>query len=236
MIRKMKNIAAAALFVLSVFGTCGCADINVNVDVREAENPESPKEIREETYKKAYLDKIEELLSAGLADQFAFTYIDGDEIPELIASDSEGSFDHENAFIFTAAKDEAVKLAGVIAGVDGACLDFSEGKNIIHISGAAEGMRDVFSKIADGTLEEAFSAEAVGEDEDAEYSVNGKRVTEDEYYAELAGFTETCAGLKRISYDGLYEVSYKLEDGYGYFEQGSFDKYSTPEEIAEKLK
>jgi len=190
-----------------------------------AETAESGDE-DEGKYADIYMDKMSELQSEGLADQFIFVNIDEDEIPELIASDSAGSFDHENAFIFTVYNDEVVQLAAVTAGVDGGSLDYAEGKNLIHISGAAAGMRDVFSKISDGKLEEVFTAEATSMDEDAEYSVNGSTVKENEYYEEINKFAGDYAPFTRIAYDGLYEVNYKLEDGTGSFEQGESKEYS----------
>lgn len=207
----------------------------VSIDAPEEEGTAGT-EGSDKAYAGLYLEKINELKAEGKADQFALENIDDDDIPELIASDSKGSFDHENAFIFTIYNDEAVLLASVIAGVDGGNLDYKKGDNLIHISGAAAGMRDVFSKIKDGKLEEVFSAEASSMDEDAKYSVNGKNVKEAEYYEQINGFVEPYDPLTRISYDGLYEISYKYEDGYGYFDQGSFDKYSSSEEISKELK
>ncbi len=206
-------------FVLAFSGISGCG-----------KKPES------DNASGAYLDKINELTSEGLADQFALADIDKDSVPELIASDSEGSFEHDNAFIFTISNGKVVQLASVIAGVDGANLDYSKEANLIHISGAAAGMRDVFSEIRDGRLEEVFSAEATSMDEDAKYLVNGSSVDEDEYYKQINGFIESYNPLIRIAYDGLYEVSYRYEDGYGGFEQGNSGKYSSSDEITEKLK
>ncbi len=175
-----------------------------------------------------YADKINELKSEGLADQFTLAYIndDGSDTPELIASDSKGSFDHENAFIFTVYNGEVVEAASVIAGVDGANLDYAIGANLIHISGAAAGMRDVFSRIENGKLEEVFVAEASSMEEDAVYSINGESVKEDEYFKQINDFMEPYNPLVRIAYDGLYEVTYTYKDGCGGFEQGSSDKYT----------
>lgn len=175
-----------------------------------------------------YLDKINELKSEGLADQFTLAYIsdDGDDIPELIASDSKGSFDHANAFIFTVLDGNVVEAASVIAGVDGGNLDYAIGANLVHISGAAAGMRDVFSRIENGKLEEVFTAEASSMDEDAKYSINGESVKEDEYYKKINEFMEPYNPLVRIAYDGLYEVTYTYNDGYGGFEQGSMEPYT----------
>lgn len=186
-------------------------------------------------YAAIYLEKINELEADGSADRFALVDIDSDEIPELIASDSEGSFDHDNAFIFTFHDGKAELLASVIAGVDGGNLDFSRGGNLIHVSGAAAGMRDVFYEIEDGKLKEVFSAEASSMNEDAKYSVNGEDVKEEEYYEQINAFVEAYNPMTRIAYDGLYEINYTYADGYGSFEQGSSGKYSTLDEISKEL-
>ncbi|MCR4786784.1 MAG: PliI family lysozyme inhibitor of I-type lysozyme [Lachnospiraceae bacterium] len=186
-------------------------------------------------YGAPYIDKMNELKSEGLADQFALADIDGDDVPELIASDSTGSFNHENAFIFTFSNGEVNQLAAVITGVDGGNLDYAEGADLIHVSGSVAGMREVFMQIKDGKTEEVFTAEATGMDEDAKYSVNGSSVKEEEYYEQINGFVKSYDPLTRIAYDGLYEVSYKYENGYGGFEQGGSKKYSTAEEISKEL-
>ncbi len=175
-----------------------------------------------------YADKIEELKAEGLADQFTLAFIndDGDDIPELIASDSKGSFDHENAFIFTIYNDEVVEVASAIAGVDGANLDYAIGANLIHISGAAAGMRDVFARIENGKLEEVFVAEASSMEDDAKYSINGESVKKDDYYKQINDFMRPYNPLVRIAYDGLYDVTYTYSDGNGGVEQGSMDPYS----------
>lgn len=175
-----------------------------------------------------YADKIEELKAEGLADQFTLAFIndDGDDIPELIASDSKGSFDHENAFIFTIYNDEVVEVASAIAGVDGANLDYAIGANLIHISGAAAGMRDVFARIENGKLEEVFVAEASSMEDDAKYSINGESVKKDDYYKQINDFMRPYNPLVRIAYDGLYDVTYTYSDGNGGFEQGSMEPYS----------
>lgn len=90
-------------------------------------------------------------------------------------------------------------------------------------------------QIKDGKTEEVFTAEVKGMDEDAKYSVNGSDVKEKEYYEKINGFLESYNPLTRIAYDGLYEISYKLEDGYGQFEQGGSKKYSSAEEISKEL-
>ncbi len=183
-----------------------------------------------------YLDKINELKSEGLADQFTLAYINdnGSDTPELIASDSTGSFDHENAFIFSVNNGEVVEVASVIAGVDGANLDYAIGANLIHISGAVVGMRDSFYRIENGKLEEVLVAEASSMEEDAKYSINGENVKKDAYYEQINTFMEPYNPLIRIAYDGLYEVEYKYDNGYGGFEQGSSESYTPASEITGK--
>ncbi len=183
-----------------------------------------------------YLDKIDELKSEGLADQFTLAFIndDGRDTPELIASDSTGSFDHENAFIFTFEDGKVVEVAGVISGVDGANLDYAIGANLIHISGAVAGMKDAFYRIENGKLEEVFVAEASSMDEDAEYSINGESVKKDDYYKQINSFMEPYNPLVRIAYDGLYDVTYTYSDSYGGFEQGSSESYTPASEITGK--
>ncbi|MBR4574319.1 MAG: hypothetical protein IKO16_05375 [Lachnospiraceae bacterium] len=183
-----------------------------------------------------YLEKINELKSEGLADQFTLAFIndDGRDTPELIASDSTGSFDHENAFIFSVEDGKVVEVASVIAGVDGANLDYAIGANLIHISGAVSGMRDTFYRIEKGKLEEVFAAEASSMDEDAKYTINKESVKEDDYYKKINDFMEPYNPLVRIAYDGLYDVTYTYSDGYGGFEQGSCESYTPASEISGK--
>ncbi len=175
-----------------------------------------------------YLDKMEELKSKGLADQFTLAFIndDGRDTPELIASDSKGSFDHENAFIFTYQDGEVVEVASAITGVDGANLDYAIGANLIHISGAAAGMRDAFYRIENGKLEEVFVAEASSMEDDAKFSVNKESVNKDDYYKQINDFMRPYNPLVRIAFDGLYDVTYEIKDGSGGFEQGSMENYS----------
>ena len=200
------------------------ADIEAKTEYKTSEEDNTGAD-DDNRYAELYIDKINELKSDGLADQFAIADIDADDNPELIASDSKGSFDHDNAFIFTIINDEVVQLVSVIAGVDGGSLDYSHGNNLIHVSGAAAGMRDMFYEIKDGKLEEVFTAVATSMDENAEYLVNGSVVDEKEYYSQINSFMEKYNPLTRIACDGLLNINYIYEDGYGYFEQNKSEKY-----------
>ena len=59
------------------------------------------------------------------------------------------------------------------------------------------------------------------------YSLSSEKIDE---------FVKDYNPMTRIAYDGLYETNYKYEDGYGYFEQGSADSYSSLDEITKDLK
>ncbi|MBQ9550782.1 MAG: hypothetical protein IJU87_08215 [Lachnospiraceae bacterium] len=189
-------------------------------------------------YEALYLGKVNELSSEGLADRFGLYHIDNDDIPELIAADSNGSFDHDNAFIFSVFDGKVVQLAGGISGVDGTSISFSEKKNLIRETSGMAGATEIFSEIKDGALSEVFKAEMINtlqtDEDDNEifsYSVNGKETDEAAYYKELAGFVADYDPMMRVDFDGLKVITYKSGDGSGYFEETETEAYQSLEEI-----
>jgi len=230
---------------------CGCGEANAPAPAPESTEPETVAETVvdedqasdiDDTASSPYKTQIDSLKADGLADQFALADIDGDGTPELIASDSSGSYDHENAFIYTVYDGKCVLLASAISGADGASLCYSEGKNLIRQSGAVAGAGDVFSKIKDGKLEEIFKAEMINtlqtdenDEEIFSYSVNGEEVDEKSYTEAIAGFIKDYDPLIRIDYDGLNKITFKQEQDTGWFEQTETGKYSTEEEITKQL-
>ncbi len=191
-----------------------------------------------EDYKALYLAAVEDLKGRGQADQFQLVNIDEDEIPELVASDSAGSFDHENTFLYTVSSGKSVLLTSMISGTDGASLSYSEGKNLVRVSGGLSGSSEVFSKISGGKLEEVFRAEMTDtmktDDEGEEiyqYTVNGSETEEASFYTEIAGFVKDYVPLIRADYDGLAAISYETGEGYGSFEKSDSQAYLTYEEI-----
>jgi len=194
-------------------------------------------------YKALYLDKVKELSSEGLADSFALYHINDDNIPELIAADSNGSFDRDNAFIFSVFDGKVVQLASGISGVDGTSISFSETKNLIREASGMAGAREIFSEIKDGALSEVFRAEMINtlqrdadDNEIFTYSVNGKETDEAAYYKELAGFVADYDPMMRIDFDGLKMITYKSGDGSGYFEETETEAYLSLDEITGLLK
>ncbi len=188
-------------------------------------------------YITAYRGLVKEMSDAGVADQFMLAKIDGDEIWELLASSSEGSFNQENTFIYTFHNDEPVLLASVIAGSDGASLSYSE-NNLIRQTGSMAGMTDVYSSIADGALKEEFRAEMINTfetdaagDEVFSYTVNGKEVSKEEYEKQLADFNAKNAPFVVIDSEGLNVMDFKD----GEFVEGTQLAYWTAEDTLSEL-
>ena len=188
-------------------------------------------------YITAYRGLVKEMSDAGVADQFMLAKIDGDEIWELLASSSEGSFNQENTFIYTFHNDEPVLLASVIAGSDGASLSYSE-NNLIRQTGSMAGMTDVYSSIADGALKEEFRAEKINTfetdaagDEVFSYTVNGKEVSKEEYEKQLADFNAKNAPFVVIDSEGLNVMDFKD----GEFVEGTQLAYWTAEDTLSEL-
>ncbi len=182
----------------------------------EKEENEEPEETADElSYVPIYRELVSEMSESGMADQFMLAVIDDDEIPELLASNSEGPFDLENTFIYTVYDDEPVLLAGVIAGVDGASLSYSE-MGMIRQTGGVTGQTEIYSSIGDGMLTEEFRAEMLSTletdeegDEVYSYSINGKEVTPEEYEKQLSEFAAEYAPFVSIDEDGLNVMEFK---------------------------
>lgn len=105
-------------------------------------------------FEELYHDVIAELYSTGAADQFALVNVDGDEVPELAASSSEGSWDKDQIFLYTVYNGAPVLLTSTVGtGIEGHYIGFYEGENVVECSGAASGDRRDFYEIRDGKLE-----------------------------------------------------------------------------------
>ena len=194
-------------------------------------------------YSSLYLARVDELMNSGDADQFALIDIDGDSIPELIASNSEGPFDRDNSFVFTVYDGAVVQLASAISGLDGASISFSAGNNLIRQTGGMMGPIDTFFEITDGALSQVFTAEKIramepdaNGDDVFTYSVNGKDSDEAGYYEAISGFVKDYEPLTDIRTEGLTDLRYKYEGGSGYFEASEVAKYMSADEVKEALK
>ena len=219
------RISVLALSVTTVFVLAACS-VQVNVS-----------EPVEERYITVYRNLVNEMSDSGVADQFILAKIDDDEIPELLASHSEGPYGQDNTFIYTVYKDEPVLLISAIAGADGVSISYSD-MNMIHQTGSLAGMADVYSSIVDGTLKEEFRAEMINTfetdengDEVFSYSINGKEVSPEEYEKQFAEFNAKYAPFVSIDYDGLNVMDFKD----GQFEQQTQLAYWSAEDTLETL-
>ncbi len=266
-IRQMTALALAAILALTLAGCGSGGSETAQTEAQTEVQAEEPVEVQAEAPEKtsgeaasgeaaasgdsegtktssdepgyitAYRGLVKEMSDAGVADQFMLAQIDGDEVWELLASSSEGSFDQENTFIYTVHNDEPVLLASVIAGSDGASLSYSE-NNLIRQTGSVAGMTDVYSSISDGALKEEFRAEMINTpetdaagDEVFSYTVNGKEVSQEEYEKQLADFNAKNAPFVVIDPDGLNVMDFKD----GEFVEGTQLAYWTAEDTLSEL-
>ncbi len=195
-------------------------------------------------YADIYISEIEKLSSSGEADLFALVYVDDDEIPELAAVSSEGSWDKDQVFLYTADGKETVLLASDIApGMEGHYIAFFEKENIIVKSGAAIGAEFKFIKIENHKPVETLRCsriqmtDADGNDIDV-CKVNDKEVSADEYIAAMQEAIPSVKMTKLAEVGAADMVSYKvnLDDGYMKLIDAESTPYYSYDEIIGILK
>ena len=192
-----------------------------------AEEPSEAEEDAEEeksgSFSRLYLKQIDELFASGKADQFALIDVDGDDVPELCASNSEGPCE-ESVFLYTYYDNDVLLLESGIAGFDGYNIWFSEGKNLIRTGSSMGGYNtDEYKSIEDGKLKEVFTAQEIGIDDEESYSINGKEMSEKEYNTALWTFISEYDPFMEIGYDSLNRITYKYEDDTVSFERSQDD-------------
>ena len=200
------------------------------------EDPEPEKEVTD--YAQAYLDKATELNSAGTADLFALVDVDGD-VPELVAADSEGSYNEEgNVFLYTFLDNGAVEIAHVTEGLDGSHMYISPGNNMILETGSMMGNESYrICTVKAGALDMTKELQALYDTENDSYSYRDgdKNITEEQYLDEFAKEISKNNPLTALDHDGLKEVNITMKDGYVDFEQVSAQDYMSLTEITDKL-
>ena len=164
-----------------------------------------------------YLSTIRALHDSGSADRFALVYVDGDDVPELAAVSSEGSWDKAQVFLYTLDGDEPVLLASDIApGMEGHSIAFDEGDNFIMCSGAVAGERRACFAIAANAAEQVLSLEWSQNPADPDviaYFVNGRETDEADYLAQAGGLAAAHETMIRLDTEEMSVVSLSLEDG-----------------------
>ena len=188
-------------------------------------------------YKQAYLEEAKTLLDAGDADQFAFVNLDGDDIPEFVASSSEGSWDKDQVFIYGINNGVAVLLASDIApGMEGHSLGFYEGENIIDISGSAMGERHEYYSIRDGELDSVLTLEYCDDPEkdyETVYFVDGEEVDEAAYAKAEKEFLDSHGKLTMLDVENMSVVSIDCSQGYRDIKVESTLPYLSYDDIAD---
>lgn len=186
-----------------------------------------------------YIDQMEILLSDGDADQFALVDVDGDDIPELAASSSEGSWDKDQIFLYTVYDGELILLASEIgSGMEGHALGFFEGENIVCQSGSPAGDREVFSEIIDGALEPVLSLEWFEDpnnDYETVYYVDDEETTEKKYQKSMQDFISEHGYMTIIGTEEMSVVSLNGDNGYLETDVQKGIPYKTLPEIEEEL-
>ncbi len=259
---------AMAVFGLSVliFGMCACGaadketesveESEVTEDVAEDEEEglgdlieEEPEEEEEEEglgdqfsdedlYAALYIEQIEALTESGDADQFAFYDINTDEVPELIAVSSEGSWDKDQIFLYTFYNDEIVELLTDIApGMEGHYIAFSGDANIIECSGAALGERHDFYEIADGELNPILSIQyydnldTEDDDEDILYFVDEEETDEEGYRKAEEKIVGDMNVMVKLNIEEMTVLSQSVENGYRELTEEDHIPYMSYEDI-----
>lgn len=193
-------------------------------------------------YVELYLERIFELKSTDMADQFLLVDVDGNDIPELAASHSSGTFSEDNTFLYTVYDNSVVLLECGTSGMDGCSIEFSEGNNVIARRYGLVGEEYIYSKLNQGQLEEIFSTstggmynEEVG-DTVHYWGINGNGVSKEEYYDQIADFAMSYYPFTRIDYEGLWTIDISYSDGYINYERTYKQEYMTYDEIRTELK
>ena len=193
-----------------------------------------PVPVTDGAYAELYLPEIEALHDAGKADRFAFVDVDGDDVPELAAVSSEGSWDKEQVFLYTVCDGKAVLLASDIApGMEGHSIAFCPGENIVERSGALMGeKRDIF-EIRDGALQPVLSLQrntdpVSGEDV---FFVDGTETDEAAYHDAEEAFVSGHDTMVMLDIEELSIVSLRWADGYREMTAAGSVPYMTFEQV-----
>ncbi len=202
----------------------------------EKEAPESEQAPLD--YAQAYLDKAVELNNAGTADLFALVDVDGD-VPELVAADSEGSYNDEgNVFLYTFPDNGVVEIMHVTEGLDGSHMYISPGNNMILETGSMMGNESYrICTVKAGVLDMTKELQALYDTENDSYTYRDgdKDITEKQYLDEFAKAISDNNPLTALDHDGLHEINITIKDGIVDFEEISVQNYMSLDEIKDKL-
>ncbi len=192
-------------------------------------------EAESSSYAKLYLDEIESLNTSGKADLFLLVNVDGDDVPELAALNSEGPAE-ENLFLYTVYDGNIKLLQSVTAGFDGQGIEFAEGKNIIKLGSSMGGYNTYgFKKIVNGELEDVMTFLEVGIDDTEEYRINDEEVSIEEFYKQESDFISEYNPFTDLRYNPLNENTYSYNGDYLDKESKEAGAYKNYDAIKEEL-
>ncbi|MCR5591305.1 MAG: hypothetical protein K6F73_07190 [Lachnospiraceae bacterium] len=185
-----------------------------------------------------YVDVVLDLYDDGKADQFALMYIDDDEVPELIAVSSEGSWDKDQVFVYTFYSDGVTELVSDIApGMEGHYIGIFEEDNIIEVSGAVAGERHQYCGIDKGKLDPLLTLECIDDTEtdDVLYMIDGDDATEKEYTSAQIDLVENLGYMTKLEVDEMVVYSLDYKNGSIQMNQEFTLPYSDVEEIIDEI-
>ncbi|XME02618.1 hypothetical protein QYZ88_000140 [Lachnospiraceae bacterium C1.1] len=246
--KKIVALITAVVFV-SGLSACGNSAEKEAASTGTAENISTETASSAETggnasYASVYLKEIDELNTAGNADLFALVDVNGDEIPELAAISTEGSWDKDQVFLYTTDGSEIYLLASDIApGLEGHYIGFFEKENLFVQSGGAAGEHYDFYKIEDSKpvkvlTADNFSIPDENGDEKIHLSINGEEVSEEEYtnsVKECMGLKGNMIKLSEVDRSEMIEMKSEINEASLIFEEAGKRDYSSYDKIKEEL-
>ncbi|MCR4754194.1 MAG: hypothetical protein K5868_01565 [Lachnospiraceae bacterium] len=197
----------------------------------------------ETEYATEYYNLVEELYMCGKADSFALVDVNGDEIPELAASESTETYYYDNAYLYTIFDENVKLLISVVTGIDGIHIYYSESNNKVYYTSCFSGSENnVLYRIEEGELktEKKYDTLYDFENDSYIYMLDENEVSEEDYYESVKADLIPYNSYTSIDYDGLNSLSYYIDrQEYGTFtgiKQEKIETYKNYNEMITYLK
>ena len=192
-----------------------------------------------ENFATVYLQKVTEYNDKKTADNFAFIYANGSDIPYLVVANSEGPLDEAgNTHLLLSYDGEINELLSVSSGFDGHHIFIAADTNIVLQTSGMSGCEYYMLYTFDGKeLEQTKELKAICDiDNDSYTYFDGEtELTKEEYDEEFAKSISVNNPYTEIDFDEISEVNIAQKDGYVNFETISTQKYLSYDEIKEQL-
>ena len=172
-------------------------------------------------YAKIYTAEIDDLVSQNKADKFALIYVDDDDVPELLAVNSNGpDMADDSVFLYTAYEDKISLLESTPVVMYKCHLDIAEKKNFIYTGGGDLSLNESFDKIQKGTAKTTFASELRSDFDDStgrvtdHYIIEDFEVDADTYYNRVYSKLEKYSPFLRVEYNGIHQIYFEYMDGF----------------------